>query len=170
MQINEISFDQPWTLVTNTSRTDHVKQDLKNRGFTGATMVYEKSDDPSQIIFLINVDGYWEVHHQHLNLKTGEFTSGQKINTGKTTNIGLPSTAKKLYQSRLDRGQRVRVTAPPELWKTYQKIIEKIVKDSNDRLKSGEIITNNVGIDGMPCVSQTISYHGKSLVSERIVT
>jgi hypothetical protein len=166
MKINEITFDSPWSLTTNTPRTDHVKQDLRNKGFTGGLMVYENSQDPSQIIFAINVNGYWEVHHQYLDLKTGEFTSGQKINIGDKINIGLPSTAKKIYQERLNRGQRVRVTAPSELWKTYQRIIKKIVDDSDGNLVAGEIITDHTGIDGKPCISQTISYRGKSFVSE----
>ena len=63
-------FDKPWNLVTDTMYTNTVKQmvltnepDNNGRHLT----VWQKADDPSQIITRDYVNGFWEIHHTRFN-------------------------------------------------------------------------------------------------------
>jgi hypothetical protein len=159
MLINEI-FDSPYSLVTNTSMTNLITNSIreKDHGLSGL-IVYEVSDDPSQFFILIMINGAWEVHHQ--KLYNGELVSGQYLNVNKGPNPRYMSTALELYRTRLDKGHKIRVVGTPQMWSTYQRSIERIVKNSDGTLITEPIDQGYVGFDGGKYISQEVKPRGK---------
>jgi hypothetical protein len=164
MLINEI-FDSPYTLKTDTEQTKEITTWLRSQGHgLNGLIVYEAADEPSQVFILIkSKDGFWEVHHVHVT-KHG-YQSGEFINGGNNqgANPRFISTAMMLYQKRLDKGHGIRIVAKKDsgMWKTYKKVIDRIVKNSNGGLLTGPIDDNFMSIDGVPSISQTIKNKGK---------
>lgn len=165
MKITEV-FDRKWELeVTPISK--HVYSDLKNRGLgTSGLYVWSKKDEPNQVIFLINNEGYWEVHHT-VATDDGDFISGDRLDSktggGLKPNTGLIATAIELYDWPLSRGKRIRVTAPKDLWRTYDKVIDKMLKKYGERLKASEVDDGYVSMDGKTYSAKTLQFEGKKI-------
>jgi hypothetical protein len=169
MKISDILtevFDTKWELeVTPTS--NHVYTDMKRQGLgNGGLYVWSKKDDPKQIIILINNNGYWEVHHAVKN-DEGEFISGDRLDPGQgggsTPNTGMIATAIDLYDRVLSRGKRIRITAPKNLWRTYDKVIDRMMKKYGNRLKASEVDDNFTALDGSLCSARTLQFEGKKI-------
>lgn len=176
--INEI-FDRPWELETNTLQTDVIKNKiLKNGNGKGGLIVYQKKDDPSNIIFIIYNRGYWEVHHVYDD--GSEYHSGTRFKPssmgglGSDINAGFVATAIKLYKELLDKGNGIRVTATTDvnekgksLWDSYSKFI-KFWLNKNPNFMAGPVVRDEYSIQGYPEISQTIRKYGKKWIEESL--
>jgi hypothetical protein len=164
MLIQEI-FDSPYSLKTDTEQTKQIGQWLRSNGHgINGLIVYEVIDDPSQIFILIKAkDGFWEVHHVYAT--PNGFQSGNIIDGSvkQGANPRFISTAMALYQRRLDKGHGIRIVAKKDsgMWKTYEKIIDRIVKNSNGGLLAGPVDDNYNSVDDVPSIAQTVKNRGK---------
>jgi len=169
MKISDILtevFDTKWDLAV-TPISQHVYADLKNRGLgSGGLLVWSKKDEPNQVIYLINNDGYWEVHHQLMD-NEGNFISGERLDSksggGSKINTGLFATAIDLYKRCLSRGRRIRVTAPRDLWDTYNKVIDRIIDEYDGRLVSSKVDDNYKSSDGKIYSARTLQFEGRKM-------
>lgn len=168
MRLDEISFDQPWKLVSGTPYCDYINQEVRKYIPRGLIQVWEKVRETPQedynILVTFQHNGAWEVHHVKIDTN-GKIYSGQKDNTRsqQMANIGYVSTAKQIYEKHLSRGRKIRVSSTLELWSNYEKFINKIIRDSDYRIKKGQFNLNDISFDGKPCVSQIIEHQGKFL-------
>jgi hypothetical protein len=165
--IDEVDFNNSWNLRSGTPRCLTITQMIRSQGISGLIQVWEKEDDPSQLLATFEHAGSWEVHHFHID-EHGEISSGEKLRQNKTPNVGMISTVKKIYEDHLARGRTVRVTASPEMWRNYSVFINKIVSKSRGNYKVGKPDYNATSADGEPCVSQIISHRGKMLNGVKI--
>lgn len=134
--LNEIDFNKRWTLITNTDITDIItKQILDNEPHNDGKnlKVYQKSDDPTEII-ITDIDGkYYVVDHSKYNPHTGEHIVGTKLGLSSTPNIGFFSTIISLYLDKLSDGYPIKVSAIDEkMWKSYNKVLEKVAKHNTN--------------------------------------
>jgi hypothetical protein len=165
--IDEVDFNNPWNLRSGTPRCSAITQMIRSQGISGLIQVWEKEDDPSQLLATFEHAGSWEVHHFHID-EHGEISSGEKLRQNKTPNVGMIATVKKIYEDHLARGRTVRVTATPQLWRNYSVFINKIVSKSRGNYKVGKPDYNATSADGELCVSQIISHRGKMLNGVKI--
>jgi hypothetical protein len=171
MRIDEISFERPWQLTSNTPYCQFVENEVRKHIGRGLIQVWEKiknsPDESSNIVATFQHDGAWEVHHIKINTD-GTIQSGSKNNSdaSETANIGFVSTMKQIYDQHLKRGRKIRIVTDSDLWQNYKTFIDRLVKTSGRKL--GEFKPNDVSFDGEPCVSQVIEHRGKFLNGTKI--
>jgi hypothetical protein len=164
MLINEI-FDSPYQLKTDTPQTKRLTKHLRSSGHgLNGLIVYQVADDPYQLFILVKAsDGLWEVHH--VTTYGGEYSSGEiKPQFSRSAaNPRFISTALSLYQSRLDKGHGIRVVAGKDsgFWPTYQRVIDRMVKNSDGNLIAEPLDTNFTSMDGQKCIAQVVKPKGK---------
>jgi hypothetical protein len=159
MLINEV-FDNPYSLVTDTPLTNVITNSIRKSGQgSSGLIVYEVSDDPQQFFILIAVNGAWEVHHQRL--QNGHLVSGEHLRVNQGPNPRYVSTAIQLYRARLDRGHTIRVVGTSEMWPTYERVIDRMLKQKGRHYITDEVDQNYIGIDGETYVAQVLRPRGK---------
>lgn len=134
--LNEIDFKKRWDLITDTDVTNLIKKQIlysepQNSGKN--LIVYQKSDDPSEII-ITDMDGpYYVVDHTKYNPITKDHVSGRKLRLSSKPNIGFFSTIISLYLDSLSDGTPIKVSAiDSDMWNSYNKVIEKVAaRNSN---------------------------------------
>lgn len=157
MKINEVEFSRPWDLITGTETTEHVKSEIRKSGISGLIQVWQKSDDPHQIVMTFERNGAWEVHHAYVDTQ-GNFISGKRLSSEirkKSPDIDFLATMKRIYEQHMNRDRKIRITARPRQWKIYKKVIERLLKNHPD-WELGKYTNNDIGADGKSCVSQEI--------------
>jgi hypothetical protein len=128
MKIDEI-FDTTFSLVSPDPAIEKIiKAHLTADGYTH-TMIYQVADDPTQVYMLVTKDGAWEVHHA-IAEPGKNFISGLKIRKNEKPNPKFIATAIQLYQSRLTKGQAIRVVGTLAMWPTYQAAINRLAKNN----------------------------------------
>jgi hypothetical protein len=135
MRIDEV-FDSSYKLIPAKENISSIVKDaLKNDGFN-SIMVYEAEEDPNQIFILASIDGAWEVHHSFAE-PGKNFISGKILTGDRVANPKFFGTAIRLYQSRLDKAQSIRVVSFENMWDTYSKVIKRMT--NNPRYEAGEV-------------------------------
>lgn len=166
MGIDEISFERPWKMVSDTAHCRFVENEIRKFVGRGLIEVWEKtkdsSDEPSNIVATFQYNGAWEVHHIKINID-GTIRSGGKNNSDASgsANIGFVSTMKQIYEKHLSRGRKIRIVTDSDLWQNYKIFVDRLIKTSGRKL--GEFNPNDIAFDGSPCVSQVIEHRGKFL-------
>ena len=152
MKLTEI-FDSQYSLaLVDTNLRNAINQILRQDGFS-STMIYQVITDPSQIFILGVKDGAWEVHHA-IAEPGKPFVSGDILTGARPANPKFIATAMNLYQTRLDKGHTIRVVGNSEMWPTYKKVIDRMLKAH--KYNATSVIINSDGTR-----SRTISTRGK---------
>jgi hypothetical protein len=139
----EIDFSSRWELLTNTDVTNHVHSELMNQHPYNELTVYQKADDPTQIILTMFIDQYFEVHHARHNSETNLYVSGYKFGASDSS-IGFLSTAVSLYLNALDRGWPVKIsTVNKKFWRSYNRIIQNIASKSGNYYVGSENVVQD---------------------------
>lgn len=150
MILDEI-FDSQYTLIRiDNDLSEVIKSTLIGDGYTRVS-VYSTTEDPHQIFMTGVRDGAWEVHNT-VAVPGKNFISGEIITGSGRANPKFIATAMNIYKRKLEELNRVRVISVPVLWKTYQKVINRMV--NRDKYEVGELI--RVTRDGTEMVSQEI--------------
>ena len=168
MKLFEIDFDKPWVLKTDTNTTDFVQAQLRKQIPTGLIQVWENEGDPQQIIFTFEYNRFWEVHHLFVDDNRVIHSGTREKTLNSSPSIGFYSTAKELYKRHLDRGRKIKITTTPELWKSYKRVVSKMIADTGEKHRLVSYNDNDIAFDGEPCVSAIIESKGKFLNKTRL--
>lgn len=125
-----MDFNHRWSLTTDTDITNKVRAQILNNepNNDGSNLVvYQKSDDDTQIITVDQIGPYVEVDHSRYNPVTGDHIIGEKLGASGNLNIGFFSTIASLYLDALSRGHPIKISAiDVSMWKSYNKVIKYI--------------------------------------------
>jgi hypothetical protein len=167
MILSEI-FDNSYTLRTN-ERTDDLRSKLRDEyPYIRTMLVYQSAEDPDQFFLLTRIDGEWEVHHF---LDTGaQYSTGVAHGIHDKPNPRWISTAIKLYRARLDKGNPIRIIAGAAsgMWPLYQRVIQKMIDNSNGGLIADTPDHNYKTVGGEAAIAQTIKPAGKTWIQEAL--
>lgn len=144
----EISFETPWKLQSNTPYTNAFREIILNAEPTNNGKhlhVWQKSDDPTQMISRDFVDGYWEIHHTRVDWQDEQITvSGRILGGNDSANIGFYSTIISLYADLINRGLPVKILSDNrDTFKKYNTVLEKIIA-GKDNLIASEIKQDSI--------------------------
>lgn len=173
MRIDEISFERPWQLTSNTYYCDYIEDEVRKYVPNGLIQVWEKQNtSPNKdhnVVATFEYNGAWEVHHMVID-QNGKIHSGIKgsVPPQISGNTGFISTAKKIYEDHLKRGRKIRISSTPSLWKNYETFIKSIVKNNVNVTKINPVNLNDKAFDDSPCISQVIEHRGKFLNGTKI--
>lgn len=168
--LNEIDFQKRWTLITNTDTTNSVRQQiLDNEPHNNGEhlIVYQKNDDPTEIV-TTDMDGeYFVVDHIKYNPQTDEYVSGRKLRLSSKPNIEFFSTIISLYLDKLSDGTPIKVSAIEEnMWKSYNTVLERVAK-SNTNYYLGNVNTQYNEKYGVIVHSRVVIPRGKRNIDYR---
>jgi hypothetical protein len=167
-------FDKPWTLISNTVYTNAFKQmilDSENNNDGSHLYVWQKDDDPTQLISRDFVNGFWEIHHTRVDWDTGEINVSSILmpkslgGYGKDyPNVSYYSTMISLYWDLIDRGLPTKIVSDDfEIFKKYNKVLEKAVKDKPNLVIS-DIATEMV--NGIKTYNRTVTKNSYGVISK----